>query len=423
MAQNSNSEGTHVAMTVVVRLTDVCNLKCRMCRFYTHENSKGQQMSLEDFSIVLKKLKTTRIHGKKVDAIRLDGNREGLCYPDLDKAIAMTKEAGLRAVLVTNGVLLTPQSTKRLLKAGLDAINFSVTGITPETYSRFQGYSMSKEQFDRVCENITDFISQKKSLCLACSVSVSILMDKISGQNADEVRNALNFWSAMGCDSVLVGREYPPRKSKRAVGSPACASMPIINMDGNVYPCCGGSEDIVIGNLLHGDNVFNGDAAKQLYSALKGKGLLPDGCSSCVFNDVPARHIANYVYQPADVGFRTDGFEVFVKSAKGKKVFLFGCGEMAQAAIDDLRHANIPVEGIIDNNFWLWGNKMKDVPVMGPIFDIKTDDNVLLICTKNIRDARAFAAEMGFRNTFAYGYFFEKTYERHPIFSHSFELK
>ena len=147
--------------TVVVRLKDACNLKCRMCNVYPRDKVKNSQMSLEDYDIILKKLKNTRICGQKIDTIRLDGNREGLCYPHIDTAIRMTKEYGFRTYLVSNGVLLTEQTSKNLLNAGLDKIMFSVAGISPETYSRFQGYEMPENQFHRVCNNIKLFSTIK----------------------------------------------------------------------------------------------------------------------------------------------------------------------------------------------------------------------------------------------------------------------
>ena len=80
-----------ILMQVVIRLADICNLKCRMCGFWDSDKSDASIMSLDDFSRLLDKLKETRIHGRLVDTLRLDGNREGLCYPYLAEAVKMSK--------------------------------------------------------------------------------------------------------------------------------------------------------------------------------------------------------------------------------------------------------------------------------------------------------------------------------------------
>jgi len=129
-------------MRVIVRLADTCNLKCRMCRVYKPSHALKEMMSIEILEKILIKLQRSRYHGRRIDEVRLDGNREGLCYPKLAEAVLLTKSYGFNAAIVTNGTLLNEELSQELLKAGLNRICFSVSGICSETYQRFQGYTM-----------------------------------------------------------------------------------------------------------------------------------------------------------------------------------------------------------------------------------------------------------------------------------------
>jgi MoaA/NifB/PqqE/SkfB family radical SAM enzyme len=411
--------------TVVVRLKDTCNLKCRMCNSYTKDNVRNSQMSLEDYNIILKKLKKARIRGQKIDAIRLDGNREGLCYPHIDTAIRMAKEYGFYAHLVSNGVLLTEPISKNLLNAGLDMIAFSVAGISPETYSRFQGYEMPENQLHRVCNNIKLFSTIKKELCSLCEIYISFILDELLIQDADEPRKAITFWKTLECNYFRLVREYPLMDHKRPVGGSLCATSHIINTDGQVFPCCGGSEDIVIGNLLHDEpeDIFSGETIMKLYRGLNNPDeiALPKPCKTCVLNGMPKCHDMNFRYTE-NIPLENNSFKEFCKVAHNKNVYILGMNEIAAEAISDCLRAGISITGIIDNDFHNWGKLINDIPVIEPNCNNVKDDCVLLTCTRNISDAWSLAKEWGYTYIYIYNLFFEQHFQRHPMLTVSFNL-
>jgi len=380
-------------------------------------------MRLDIYQSILSKLQSIRILGKKVSQLRLDGNREALCYPHIETAIRMAKERGFSTKIVTNGVLMDPQMSEKLLKAGLDVIDFSVSGITVETYMRFQGYEMPSDNFTTVSNNIAELIKLRGRTNKNSRIGVSMLMDEDLSINADEYRSALEFWRRIGCDTVSVGRTYNPayKKGSEPVRSPLCASLPIIRTDGSVIPCCGGSESLVLGNILESDTVFEDENAVNLYSALRGEQKMPHECTACVYSGMPPRHRESYVYQPVAENFEIGNFQKFIQRSIGKQVYLYGCTDMANNALADCQSAGIQVKGIYDYNFRLWGRVIGEVPVLMP--QLAKQEDILLICIKNISDAYHCAVKLGFKSVYAYSLFFEQSYNRHLIFTHEFRLQ
>jgi MoaA/NifB/PqqE/SkfB family radical SAM enzyme len=112
-----------------VELTNACNLRCRFCPREALTRPRGTM--------------TARTMEAVLDHIPPDGDLffcglgESLLHPGVVDAVRLGKRRGRRRVgLVTNAALLTPDLTRRLLDAGLDTLQVSFNGITPEVYER-----------------------------------------------------------------------------------------------------------------------------------------------------------------------------------------------------------------------------------------------------------------------------------------------
>lgn len=389
-----------------------------MCDFVAKDKTYGSKMDLNLLKIILSKLKDIQYRGRKIDAIRLDGNREGLLYADIGKAVDMTSKAGFYPMLVTNGVLCNAEKSEELLKNGLRTINFSVSGITSKTYKRFQGYKRSEKQLDRVIENVCEFIRINNRLGSYCEVRISMLMDKELSINADEYRRAINFWREMGVNSILIGNEYPEVIRKRAVGSLSCATVPVIDTDGTVYPCCGGSEHIKIGNILEdsASNVFNGIRVKELLSAIESGTGLPVYCEECVYNGMPERKTNTFF-----IDFKTNSNLITMSSSKlrdisyEKDIYLFGISNLTQYAIQDLNEKRIAVSGVLDTNRKMHGGKMYSLPIYYPE-EIDGQRSIILLCNHKITEGLNLLSGIE-ADKFCYGFFLEEYSKRYPVFS------
>lgn len=412
---------------VVIRLADLCNLECRMCDFVHSSNTYGQMMNLEDFKTIVQKLKTASIHGRKIDLIRLDGNREGLLYPKIAEAVHIVKKEGFRSFLVTNGVSMTDKMAEDLISAGLNDINFSVSGITEETYSKFQGYRRPATQLQQVLNNIKTFVEISKG---RTTVSVSMLLgDDICF--AEEYRKAILFYKKIGVNSVLIGSEYPQKNSLEGteiVGSPNCLSIPLVGVDGEVFPCCGGSESISLGNLFSDDtnSIFSGNKIYSLCKGLKrSEGYrLPSECGECVYNGLPGRKTESFYLGDEngkiDFSCYYKGFFDFVQSSKEKKVYVIGANSLADECIQECKRHHISVEGIIDNDYLKWEKQICGVPIIAP--REAQNFQVYINCIKD----QGVGIELMERyegDKYLYAMFLEVFKSSHPIFSYSYRFK
>ncbi len=121
-----------------------CNLRCIHCysqsrdTIYTGELNHAEGLALID-----------DLAGFGVPVILFSGG-EPLLRPDLLKLIEHTRRCGVRAVLSTNGTLITPELAARLNDAGLAYVGVSLDGLG-ETHNRFRGMPGA---FDRAIDGI-----------------------------------------------------------------------------------------------------------------------------------------------------------------------------------------------------------------------------------------------------------------------------
>lgn len=119
---------------VTYSFTRCCNLKCRHC--YSNGGTEGEhELSPDKVMDVVKQIADA---GSRI--IIFDGG-EPLLRDDIYDLIRYAKSLGLTTVLGTNGTLITPSVTERLLDAGLHHCAVSIDGATPQTHEWLRGIS------------------------------------------------------------------------------------------------------------------------------------------------------------------------------------------------------------------------------------------------------------------------------------------
>lgn len=144
-------------MTVVMDISNKCNLRCRMCYFSFDRYFKAKPVYLRPETF-------RKISGKLLPYARtltLSCGSEPLTSPFF---IEILKEAAKYRVpfvdFATSGTLLTEKYADALIEHGVTDVMFSVDAATKETYE----YIRRGASFDRLLRNIKYLSDQKKLL-------------------------------------------------------------------------------------------------------------------------------------------------------------------------------------------------------------------------------------------------------------------
>lgn len=118
-------------MIISWNTTQACNIHCAHC--YRDAGAKqAEELTTEAGKKLLSEIARA---GFKI--MILSGG-EPLLRPDIYELIAHAKSVGLRPVLGTNGILITPEVAKRLKEAGLAVAGISLDSCDPAKHNRFR---------------------------------------------------------------------------------------------------------------------------------------------------------------------------------------------------------------------------------------------------------------------------------------------
>ena len=128
-----------------------CNFECTFCptgdRSLMKEIGRYQGgLSLVDFQKILTDCCE---FGERFKVLRLYKDGEPLLNKNIYSMIEMAKKTDLFETIDTtsNGLLLTPQNSEKLVSAGLDLINISVDGLSKEQFFHFTKRLVDFEKF------------------------------------------------------------------------------------------------------------------------------------------------------------------------------------------------------------------------------------------------------------------------------------
>jgi 12,18-didecarboxysiroheme deacetylase len=117
---------------VVWNVTRRCNLKCVHCYAQADASAAPDELTHAEGLALLDNLKTFGV------PVVLFSGGEPLMRPDLFELVSRTAALGMRAVISTNGTLITRKVALRLKDLGLSYVGISLDGIEA-THDRFRG--------------------------------------------------------------------------------------------------------------------------------------------------------------------------------------------------------------------------------------------------------------------------------------------
>ena len=117
---------------VVWNVTRRCNLKCVHCYAHAKNTSFDNELSTDQGKQLIDDLADFG------SPVMLFSGGEPLVRKDLPQLAAYAVEKGMRAVISTNGTLITPETARNLKKIGLSYVGISLDGME-EINDRFRG--------------------------------------------------------------------------------------------------------------------------------------------------------------------------------------------------------------------------------------------------------------------------------------------
>ncbi|MFH1453381.1 MAG: radical SAM protein [Armatimonadota bacterium] len=182
---------------VVVSTTYVCNAKCPHCP-YTEQNS-DLRYKYRDALCISPDLfrKIADECGKFNSFIRITGGGEPLLHKDMVSLIEYARDKGARVWLNTNGSVFTQDVADRLLKCGIDFIEFSVDAADEETYNKVR----PGLDFNKLVSNVKYTLSARNKLKSSTRIVVSIVNQKLIEDK--EIDSIADFWLELGVDEAI----------------------------------------------------------------------------------------------------------------------------------------------------------------------------------------------------------------------------
>ncbi len=122
-----------IPYSVIFEVTRHCNLDCRMCYVVGHESADPEELSTDEAKHVLDQL-------AQAGTLRLSfSGGEPFLRADLLELIAYAKQLAFSVDIMTNGILIGPETAKRLKKLVVWQVSISLLGATPETHDSITG--------------------------------------------------------------------------------------------------------------------------------------------------------------------------------------------------------------------------------------------------------------------------------------------
>ena len=264
---------------VYIEITNICNMNCSFC--HGHKREK-RQMSLDEFTIVLDKLKG------QTEYIYYHLIGEPLTHSELPEFIKTAGERGFKSIITTNGTLLNKRKTE-LLNAGLHKVNISLHSFengTGDTHKRYvnETADFAKEAAEK--GTIVVFRLWNKGCDEGKNdISMQLLKENISGEWKENTRGIKIR------DKIYLewGErfEWPDINAEVKGNKFFCYGLKDqfgILCDGTVVPCCLDSDGVIrLGNIFceNIENILSCERAKNIVDGFRCGKASEELCKKC----------------------------------------------------------------------------------------------------------------------------------------------
>lgn len=287
-------------LQIDVELNASCNLRCPMCTYADGTaTSKGKEswMSLGHFEALV-------ADGvpRGLCAVGLNGINEPLVRHDLPEFVQVARDAGVLDIMLhTNGTLLTPSMSARLIGAGLTRLFVSLDALTDVTYRHIR---VGAPPLDRIEEHIATFREIRGTQTLpvlgVCFVRTEINAHELDGfvkhweGRADfiTIQEYMNPWTDRAEKDRLASLGRRPSDADFKCPQPFQRLRLSAAPDHQVRPCCSFyGEQMSAGTLADGIlNIWRGPLLTELRSLHRdGRGRSHPVCRECIAHSYTER--------------------------------------------------------------------------------------------------------------------------------------
>ena len=141
---------------ILIENTNCCNAQCVMCPREMLTRQRGF-MDIGLFEKIIREVSSVR----RTPVVHLHGFGEPMLDESLPERIMLAKTCGIKhTYLVTNASLLFPETSRKIINAGLDTMKISCYGTDEESYQA----TMRRLDFKVALHNIREFVKLRKEL-------------------------------------------------------------------------------------------------------------------------------------------------------------------------------------------------------------------------------------------------------------------
>ncbi len=212
---------TFYLTSVMLEITNLCNLKCRFCPAEKMTRARG----FMDPALAETVLKTC----KNLQYVYLYDWGEPMLHPELPRIIQIAAELGHRTFMVTNGTLLTPTLSESIIRAGLSTICFSIDGLD-DVYTMLRGFD-----YQTLEANVLEFLKIRAKLNPQLRVEINYVV------SPDTERHVERFRAMWGDKADHIAFQpmltYHQVRRERACRELWKGTL-VVLWDGTVVACC-----------------------------------------------------------------------------------------------------------------------------------------------------------------------------------------
>jgi len=180
-------------------LTEGCNLRCRHCyinpKFQTN-NTKWNSLDFNVFKSIIKQAIPLGLR-----SVKLTGG-EPLLHPQIFGILNEIKNADIRLIIETNGMLITSELGKLINSCKKTFVSVSIDGATAATHDWIRGV---KGSYKKAIDGIKTLVK--------IGIDVQIIMT-IQNKNKSEIESLINLADKLNVESVKLNFLQPIGRGK-----------------------------------------------------------------------------------------------------------------------------------------------------------------------------------------------------------------